>query len=65
MICNLKDNILPFELDGDNIIGDNFRNVNPIYKYKIEHKNDRLNFSKMENSGWIDIYHPNKNKWNL
>ena len=66
IICNFPDNILPFELDGDNIIGYNFENEDTsIYKYKIDHKNDRISFRKMENSRRLDIYHPNKNKWNI
>ena len=54
-------------MDGDNIIGYNFASPTgeATYKYKIEHKNDRNKFSKMENSKRFDTYNRNEKKLNL
>ena len=38
-----------FELDGDNLKGYYFNDKNTVYKYKIEHKDDRIKDSWIKN----------------
>ena len=45
VICSFPDNILPFELDSDNLKGYYYHNNIP--KNKIEHINDRFKYPKI------------------
>ena len=54
---------LPFELDGDNLKGYYYENNIP--KYKIEHKDDRFKYPKMENFRRKDKYVYTPTPWNI
>ena len=65
IICNFPDDILPFELEGDNLKGYYFDDDETVLKYKIEHKNDRLRFPKMDKYRRCDRYTYEKQPYNL
>ena len=57
-------NTLPFELEGDNL-KDFYYDENKVYKYKIEHTNDRLRFAKMEQFRRRETYTYTPQPYNL
>ena len=67
IICNFPEtNTLPFELDGDNNLkGYYFDDKHTIYKYKPEHKDDRIKDSRMQNFRQRDKHTYTEQNYNL
>ena len=60
--CSFPDDVLPFELDGINIVGHEFAPGVP--KYKLEAKEDRLQIQRKEQYIRTDVFHKQKYEWN-
>ena len=63
--CSFPNDVLPFELDGKNIKGYYFDDVNKVPKYKLEDKNTRLQVERMPNYSRSNKYEFDKKTWNI
>ena len=60
--CTFPNDVLPFELDGINIVGHEFAKGVP--KYKLEAKEDRLQIQRKEQYIRTDVFSKEKYEWN-
>ena len=64
--CVFKGNDLPFDLEDDvNVKGFYYDEAKTIAKYKIEHKDERLKFTRMEKYKRSDMYIHTVQNWTL
>jgi hypothetical protein len=61
--CTFPDDVLPFDLDGKNIVGYYFDDENKIPKYKLEDKNTRLQIERMPKYKRTNKYELYEKEW--
>ena len=61
--CSFPDDVLPFELDGKNLVGFYFDDDNKIPKYKLEDKNTRLQIERMPKYKRTNKYELYEKEW--